>query len=251
MSNFRSQHEFLKEKGVFLKKNAYFTLKDGGLINRKVFHNIIPAAVYVDDIKKFIDYSMNYYSEAEDREIRKISRRTTDNICKIKKNILKLIANGKHNHALSYCKELYFRDEKEFFKILFDYILMDNIDFNKAIQVYSMREYFKKFGYNDIIMDLVLGFVSKMRSDFHDFEYSKDSLISKEKLKDKIYRSKKKLMTKEGFKIVSYFKILEAFEYKKEKKYVAILESRIKDLEKKQIEPIGEIEKEILIKLFV
>lgn len=251
MSNFTSQHEFLKEKGVFFKKNTYFTLKDGGLINRKKFHNILPAAVYIDDVKKFIDYSMKYYSEEEDKEIIKISRRTTDNICKIKKNILKLIAKGKHNYALPYCKELYFRDEKEFFKMLFDYVLMDNIDFNKAIQVYSMREYFRKYEYSDIIMDLVLGFVSKMRSDFHDFEYSKDSSISKEKLKDEIYRNKEKLMTKEGFKIVSYFKILEAFEYKKEKKYIAILEKKMKDLKKNQIEPIGEIEKEILIKLFI
>jgi len=251
MLDFNSQSEFLEEKGRFFRKNAYFTLNNNGIINRKEFNNIIPSAVYTDDIQKFINYSMEFYSESEDKEIRKISRMTTEKDEKLDKNMLKLISKGSYKHVLPYCKEMYFRDENKFFKALFNYILMDNMDFNKGIQVYSMREYFKKYGYVDIVMDLVICFVTKMRSDFHDFEYACESLVSKEELKEKIMNNKEKFMTKEGFKIVSYFKVLNSFEYQEEKKYISILMKKIDEFNEKNQKTIDEIEREILTKLFI
>ncbi|MDP0489309.1 MAG: hypothetical protein Q7K48_04105 [Fusobacterium sp. JB021] len=251
MLDFNSQSEFLEEKGRFFRKNTYFTLNNNGIINRKEFNNIIPLSVYTDDIQKFINYSMEFYNESEDKEIRKISRMTTEKDEKLDKNMLKLIAKGSYKHVLPYCKEMYFRDENKFFKTLFNYVLMDNMDFNKGIQVYSMREYFKKYGYVDIVMDLVICFVTKMRSDFHDFEYACESLVSKEELKEKIMNNKEKFMTKEGFKIVSYFKVLNSFEYQEEKKYISILVKKIDEFNEKNQKTIDEIEREILTKLFI
>lgn len=251
MLDFNSQSEFLEEKGRFFRKNTYFTLNNNGMINRKEFNNIIPLSVYTDDIQKFINYSMEFYNESEDKEIRKISRMTTEKDEKLDKNMLKLIAKGSYKHVLPYCKEMYFRDENKFFKTLFNYVLMDNMDFNKGIQVYSMREYFKKYGYVDIVMDLVICFVTKMRSDFHDFEYACESLVSKEELKEKIMNNKEKFMTKEGFKIVSYFKVLNSFEYQEEKKYISILVKKIDEFNEKNQKTIDEIEREILTKLFI
>ncbi|MFK4785007.1 hypothetical protein [Fusobacterium sp. MFO224] len=251
MLDFNSQSEFLEEKGRFFRKNAYFTLSNDGVIKRKEFHNIIPSAVYIEDIQKFIDYSMKFYDESEDKEIRKISRMTTEKIEKLDKNILKLIAKGSYKHILPYCKEMYFRDEKKFFKILFNYVLMDNLDFNKAIQVYSMREYFNKYGYTDIVMDLAMCFVTKMRSDFHDFEYVDESLVSKEELRKIIIDNKEKFMTKDGLKIVSYFKVLDSFDYKEEKKYISILMKKIDEFNEKNQKAIDDIEREILTKLFI
>ncbi|MFA6708482.1 MAG: hypothetical protein WCR79_02135 [Fusobacterium sp.] len=251
MLDFKSKNDFLKENGRFFRENAYFTLKKNGEITRKEFNNIIPAAVFVEDIEKFINYSMNFYKESEDKEIRSISRMTSESNEKIDKNILKLIAKGSYKHILPYCKEMYFRDEEKFFKTLFNYTLMDNMDFNKGIQVYSMRKYFKKYGYIDIVMDLVMCYVTKMRTDFHDFEYANDSSVSKETIKEKIIKNKEKFMTKEGFKIISYFKILNSFEYKEEKKYISILMGKIDKFSLKDQEVIDEIEKEILNKLFI
>lgn len=210
----------------FSNMNAYFSISEEGKIKRKKFHYIIPGAVFIESDDLFLKHLDVALEGTNDVIIGKIPRMTNEEDKRLYKNIKKLIAKGSFNYLLPYCKEIYSRDEERFFKILYDFVLMDNMDFNKAIQVYSMRKYFKKFGYSDKVLYMIMGYVSKMRADFYEYENSEDSPILKEKIKEKIINSKDKLKTKEGFEILCYLKILEEFDYKNEKKYIDILNNK-------------------------
>lgn len=221
-----------------LDKRAYFTVDLDGNIKRKKCNYVIPAAVFLEDNQKFIDYVAESLNFSEKVKIDKIERMTNeDDILSLKKNILKLLAKGDSHFVLRYCKELYFKNESEFFKILYNFSLMDNIHFEKPLMVYSLRKYFEKFGYDGNVLYLVISYLSKMRADFSCYENtSNENIISKEKLKEKVKNNLNIFKNKNGFKLLVYIFVLLEFNYLNENRFINIAISKMEDLKNSNME---------------
>lgn len=215
-----------------LDKRAYFTVDVNGKIKRKKLNYIIPAAVFMESDADFINYTAENLDFAEKIKIEKIQRMTNAETSYLKKNIFKLLAKGEYNFALSYCKELYMRDKDDFFKMVSQFAMMDNISFEKPLVVYSLKKYFEKFGYSDEVLYLAVSYLGKMRADFHDYEAEtteeSNSSFSKENLKEILKKDINRYKTRVGFGILAYSAVLLSNDYENEKIFLSLIEKKIK-----------------------
>lgn len=234
-----------------LDKRAYFTVDMYGNIKRKKYDYVIPMAVFTENDVDFINYTAESLDFTEKTKIEKIGRMTNSTLEDVKKNIFKLFTKGDFNFSLKACKELYHRDENEFFKMMYTYSMMDNISFEKSLAFYSLRKYFEKFGYSDEALYLTVSYVAKMRSDFSDYEKYQDENIEKDELRNIIKNDIDKFKTKKGLMILGYLLVLLSYNYEKENIFVSVLKNKIKEFESGLIkdEELSKKEEEIFIYL--
>lgn len=220
-----------------LDKRAYFTIDMNGAIKRKKMNYVIPSAVFTDEDSDFVCHVVNSINFAEKTKTDKIERMTNAEIEDLKKNIFKLLAKGDFHFTCKYCKELYFKDKENLFKILFQFSLMDNISFEKPLAVYSLKKYFEKFGYSDEALYLTISYLAKMRADFSEYEKlyveknnlnsSDDFEILKNELKNIVKNNIDKYKTTKGLEILGYLLVLLSYSYENENIFTAILKREI------------------------
>lgn len=217
-----------------LDKRAYFTVDMYGNIKRKENSYIIPAAVFTESDADFIDYTVENLDFTEKTKIEKIGRMTNASIEDVKKNIFKLLSKGECHFAEKHCKELYFKDNNEFFKLMFQYAMMDNMSFEKPLAVYSLQKYFEKFGYSDEVLYLTVSYLGKMRADYHDYENAvmKEISVSKEELREIFRKNIERFNTKKGLEILGYLLTLLSYNYENENRFAAVLKKKIEIFEK-------------------
>lgn len=214
-----------------LDKRAYFTVDMYGNIKRKKYNYMVPLAVFTENDADFINYTVESLDFTEKTKVEKIGRMTNADIEEVKKNIFKLLVKGDYHFSLKHCKEFYMRDKDEFFKMMFNYSMMDNISFEKALAFYSLKKYFEKYGYSDEALYLTISYVAKMRADFSDYENVKIENVSKGELKELIKKDINKYNTKKGLEILSYLVVLLSYDYEKENIFTSILKKKIDEFE--------------------
>ncbi len=212
-----------------LDKRAYFTVDMKGNIKRKRMNYAVPAAVFAEKDNVFTDYIAENLDFTEKTKIEKIER--MNNVENIEKSIFKLLARGDFHFAGKYCKELYMRDSNEFFKMMYQISLMDNISFEKSLAVYSMKKYFEKFGYSDEVLYLTVSYIAKMRADFSEYENAEEKNILKDELREKIKNNIEIYKNREGLCILGYLLALLSYNYENENRFTAVLLKKIEDFQ--------------------
>lgn len=234
-------------------KKAFFTVDENYNIKRKSGNFILASSIFIDKDEKFLEYLVDNIDLAEQDKYNEtsIKRMSNEKIEILEKNSIKLIVNGKLEFGIKYLYELYKRDEENFFKFLSKIVLMDNIDFNKSLYVYSLKRYFEKYGYSLEIFYYVISYIIKMRFDLYEYENIKIvKNITKEELKNRFLDNIEKYKNLDGLKLLSYLKTLLEYSFENEEKYINILKNRMDDLEeKKSFEKLDNITEEIFYKL--
>lgn len=252
--NEKSRESFLRKLIHTTNKKAFFTIDELGRVKRKEGNYILFSALYEND-EKFLRYfqSQMDFSEQDSLKDDSLSRIQNIDTTTIKKNIIKLIVNGKIEYGIKYLYELYKRDGEEFFKFISEIVLMDNMDSEKSLYIYSMKEYFEKFGYSLEVFYFVMSYITKLRFDLYEYEnICVDKNITKECLRERFNNNKEKYNNIQGLKVLGYLSLLEKYEYINEKKYMNILKERMDKVEKlentEKLKDIKEVIFEILSK---
>lgn len=251
----KSREKLIRKFIHTTNKKAFFTIDENGKIKRKFGNYLLLMSVFEENDEKFLRYFVNLmdFSEQDSLKEKSISRIQNIDTNTIQKNIIKLIINGKAEYAIKYLYELYKRDENEFFKFIFEVTLMDNMDFEKPLYIYSLKKYFEKYGYSLEVLYFVMSYIIKARFDLYEYEnISIEDGLTKEKLKERLKNNLEKYRNKNGLKVVEYLKVLESETYKNDKIYLSILNSRMNKVESMEnLEKMEDIEEkvfEILIK---
>ena len=208
----KSREKFVRQLIHTTNKRAFFTIDENGRIKRKTGNYLLTMSVFEEDDEKFLRYFYELidFSEQDSLKEKSLSRIQNIDTITMKKNIIKLIINGKVEYAIKYLYELYKRDEKEFFKYISEIILMDNMDFEKTIYIYSMKKYFEKYGYSLEVFYYVMSYIIKARFDLYEYENIQIvEGIKKESLKERVKNSLEKYKNKNGLKVAGYLKVLE------------------------------------------
>ena len=116
----KSREKFVRQLIHTTNKRAFFTVDESGKIKRKTGNYLLMMSVFEEDDEKFLRYFYELidFSEQDSLKEKSLSRIQNIDTITMKKNIIKLIINGKVEYAIKYLYELYKRDEKEFFKYL-------------------------------------------------------------------------------------------------------------------------------------
>lgn len=211
-----------------LDKRAYFTIDIDGKIKRKDYTYILDSAVFIQEDNKFLDFMSEAIDFRELINFDKIGRMTNATDKELEKNILKCLAKGEIKFLLKPLKELYMRNEKKFFEILFNFSLMDNIKFKKALSVYSLKKYFEKYGYSDEALYLTVSYLAKVRADFYEYENASElASVTKDELRDIVKKNIDKFKNKKGLEIISYLLALLQNNYNNDGIYINIIKNNI------------------------
>ncbi|MGL5001097.1 MAG: hypothetical protein ACRC6J_05185 [Cetobacterium sp.] len=226
--------EKVTQNAEVLDKRAYLTIDVDGVIKRKSMNYTIPAMVFCKDEDVFTTTLEKECNKIEREKEKKIDRLSNVSVEKLKDNFVKLVIKGEIEFSKRYGKELALRDSEEFIKTLFNLSLMDNPQFNKPLMALSMKEVLNSVGWIDEIGYLIISYFTKQRYDLSFLENAAEIDTISEVLNDDL-------------SLASYKKVLEAFDYKNEKKYKYILNTEIS----KKIEKSAScVEKEILKSIF-
>lgn len=230
----KSRGSFLRKLIHTTNKKAFFTIDELGGIKRKEGNYVLFSALYEND-EKFLRYfqSQMDFSEQDSLKDNSLSRIQNIDTVSMKKNIIKLVVNGKLEYGIKYLYELYKRDEEEFFKFISEIVLMDNIKSEKSLYIHSMREFFEKFGYSLEVFYFVISYITKLRFDLYEYEnVCVDENLTKESLRERFNNNIEKYRNVEGLKVLGYLNLLEKYEYINDKKYISILKEKMDRVEK-------------------
>jgi hypothetical protein len=210
-----------------LGKRSYFTIDCDGTIKRKPMNHALPLITTInsDNYKEIIEILLEKMVDLTQREkIKKIERLSKYSMDTLTNNFNKIMASGDKIFGLKYGKELFLRDRQLFFKMLFDYILLEKIDNEKSTMAWSLYQLMKDNDFSDEVFHVGMSYLLQRRSEFNDFErVSSTSFTPTPKMKV-VAVSK----TVNSLEISSYGKILNEFTYKKEDIYIEILKEKIK-----------------------
>ena len=209
-----------------LGRRTYFSLNSNGNIKRNKMNRALLLVTTIDknNYKKVIEILLGEMVDLTQREkIKKIERLSTYSIDTLTNNFNKIMASGDRIFGLKYGKELFFRDKELFFKMLFDYVLLENINTEKSIMAWSLYQLLKDSGFSNEVFYVGMSYLLQKKSEFNDYEkisYNNFIPTSKEKI---VVKSKAhSLLT-----ISSYGKILNEFTYQKEDIYIEMLKEAL------------------------
>ena len=210
-----------------LGKRSYFTVDCDGNIKRKPMNHALPLITTInnDNYKETIMVLLEEMVDLTQREkIKKIERLSKYSIDILTNNFNKIMASGDKIFGLKYGKELFLRDRQLFFKMLFDYILLEDIDSEKSTMAWCLYQLMKDSDFSDEVFHVGMSYFLQRRSEFNDFErVSRTSFTPVSKV-EAVAASK----SSNSLEISSYGKILNEFTYKKEDIYTEILKEKIK-----------------------
>lgn len=220
--------------GEVLDNRSYFTIDRKGKIDRKNMNYVLPVAAFSE---KNAEVAMEIFACAKASErikMKKIERMSKENLDNLMKNFMKIIANNNVNFAIKYAKEIASRDIELFYKTLFHYTLLEEIDSQKGLMALSLKKLMKKEA-DDNLICLAMSYISKVKGNFDEYEKTlSTSKITKSELIEKVRESKEILKSKRGINLLAYINVLEEYQYENEEIFVNIALKRLEDLKNTQ-----------------
>ena len=178
--------EFLKEKGKFnilsdyanfYDRRTYFKVNENGDIFQKTYNPITLLYLFCDDEKKLADYLFKYSYAEEKQNIKKIDRASNLDVKTLKKNLMKTLTNSHLDFSKIFAKELFLRDKKAFFELMYNFSFMGNPKDLKVLFVYALEEIFNQINYDENIFYTIIAYLTKFRDDYSVYMNSIDDNI--------------------------------------------------------------------------
>ena len=178
--------ELIKEKGKFnilsdyanfYDRRTYFKVNENGDIFQKTYNPITLLYLFCDDEKKLADYLFKYSYAEEKQNIKKIDRASNLDIESLKKNLMKTLTNSHLDFSKIFAKELFLRDKKAFFELMYNFSFMGNPKDLKVLFVYALEEIFNQINYDENIFYIIIAYLTKFRDDYSIYMNSTDDNI--------------------------------------------------------------------------
>ena len=178
--------ELIKEKGKFnilsdyanfYDRRTYFKVNENGDIFQKSYNPITLLYLFCDDEKKLADYLFKYSYAEEKQNIKKIDRASNLDIESLKKNLMKTLTNSHLDFSKIFAKELFLRDKKAFFELMYNFSFMGNPKDLKVLFVYALEEIFNQINYDENIFYTIIAYLTKFRDDYSIYMNSTDDNI--------------------------------------------------------------------------
>ena len=178
--------ELIKEKGKFnilseyanfYDRRTYFKVNENGDIFQKTYNPITLLYLFCDDEKKLADYLFKYSYAEEKQNIKKIDRASNLDIESVKKNLMKTLTNSHLDFSKIFAKELFLRDKKAFFELMYNFSFMGNPKDLKVLFVYALEEIFNQINYDENIFYIIIAYLTKFRDDYSIYMNSTDETI--------------------------------------------------------------------------
>ena len=170
--------ELIKEKGKFnilseyanfYDRRTYFKVNENGDIFQKTYNPITLLYLFCDDEKKLADYLFKYSYVEEKQNIKKIDRASNLDIESLKKNLMKTLTNSHLDFSKIFAKELFLRDKKAFFELMYNFSFMGNPKDLKVLFVYALEEIFNQINYDENIFYTIIAYLTKFRDDYSTY----------------------------------------------------------------------------------
>ena len=162
----KGKYKILSEYASFLDKRTYFKVDEYGNINKKTY-NPLPLIFYFCDDEKILAESLFKYADIKEKQnIKKIDRTSNLDIATLKKNLMKTLVNMNLDFSKIFAKELFLRDKKSFFEVLYNFSLMGNPNDLKLFFVYVLENIFNKIEYDENIFYIFIAYLTKQRDNF-------------------------------------------------------------------------------------
>ena len=178
--------ELIKEKGKFnilseyanfYDRRTYFKVNENGDIFPKSYNPITLLYLFCDDERKLADYLFKYSYAEEKQNIKKIDRASNLDIESLKKNLMKTLTNSHLDFSKIFAKELFLRDKKAFFELMYNFSFMGNPKDLKVLFVYALEEIFNQINYDENIFYTIIAYLTKFRDDYSIYMNSTDETI--------------------------------------------------------------------------
>jgi len=216
---------------------AYFTIDGDGNIERKPMNYTLALGAFSKNPEKLGEMFFDLANPVERVKHKKIERLSREDLGKLNKNFFKIVANGNVDFAKRYAKEIYLRDREGFFKKLFHYTLMEEIDSQKTLMALALKELIWD-EYDDNIMNAAMTYIASVRSDLSVYEGIKGT---SERSKESILSARSDLKqggSREELNLLAYLKVLGEYKYSNEEKFVEIAEKRLEEISQGRKEKI-------------
>ena len=173
--NLEKAIELIKEKGkfavlseysTFFDMRTYFKVNEDGDIFQKSYNPITLLYLFCDDEKKIAEYLFKYSYPEEKQNIKKIDRESNLDIETLKRNLMKTLVNSHLDFSKTFAKELFLRDKKSFFEVMYSFSLMGNPKDLKLFFVYALEEIFSQINYDENIFYTIIAYLTKFRDDY-------------------------------------------------------------------------------------
>lgn len=178
--------ELIKEKGKFnilseyanfYDRRTYFKVNENGDIFQKSYNPITLLYLFCDNEKKLADYLFKYSYAEEKQNIKKIDRASNLDIESLKKNLMKTLINSHLDFSKIFAKELFLRDRKAFFELIYNFSFMGNPKDLKVLFVYALEEIFSQINYDENIFYTIIAYLTKFRDDYSIYMNLTDETI--------------------------------------------------------------------------
>ena len=173
--NLEKTIELIKEKGKFtilseyssfFDMRTYFKVNEDGDIFQKSYNPITLLYLFCDNEKNLAEYLFKYSYPEEKQNIKKIDRASNLDIETLKKNLMKTLVNSHLDFSKTFAKELFLRDKKSFFEVMYNFSLMGNPKDLKLFFVYALEEIFSIINYDENIFYIIITYLTKFRDDY-------------------------------------------------------------------------------------
>lgn len=249
MEEYGGAAEALRGFSEVVDKRSYFSVKDFE-IKRKEMNLALPAAGFFPERKELVAEAIEKSIDFREKQIiGKIERLSNLDLKKLKETYEKLLYKNSFEYILRYAKELLLRDEKEFYRITYRFVLSDNMKLLKPLMLLGFEKIGKR---DDEFIILLMAYLTKARSDYSYLEnISKgETWHSYEYLKGHLKELSEKLDSRKGLEILSYCSAMEKYGIsEEEKQIVSVLSQAVEELKSAEAQPLDRIEKVILEKL--
>ena len=231
--NEKGRNSALEYFGEFFDHRSYFNIDRNGKIQRKNMNYALPVAAFSDDaaeVAREILASARAPERVKSKKIERLSKETIDNLMK---NFMKIIANNNVNFAIRYAKEIFLRDRELFYKTLFHYTLLEEIDSQKSLMALSLKKLMDT-QVDDNLIYLAMSYISKVKCNFDDYENTVATEASKSDLIQKSQESKERLKSKKGINLLAYVNVLKEYDYENEEIFINIAMKRLEEIQNTQ-----------------
>ena len=173
--NLEKAIELIKEKGKFavlseyssfFDMRTYFKVNEDGDIFQKSYNPITLLYLFCNNEKNLAEYLFKYSYPEEKQNIKKIDRASNLDIETLKKNLMKTLINSHLDFSKTFAKELFLRDKKSFFEVMYSFSLMGNPKDLKLFFVYALEEIFSIINYDENIFYIIIAYLTKFRDDY-------------------------------------------------------------------------------------